>query len=595
MTDQISVNASATLAQGVGAHMEVIVDGQNIGSATVGTTPTTYSFATTLAPNTSHDVQIVYDNDTVINGQDRNLLLNSISINGNTIAATSGYETYTAPTQGTTVASDGNMYWNGTADFKLPASSFSAANGTTAADSTTAATTTTAANAAPPSSNGNGFYVSTSGSDGGDGSAAHPFATLAKAVSAMEGSGTHTTFVEGGTYYIGSTLHLGSQASGMTIESAPGSTATLDGSGSQSTLIQLDGASGVTLQGLTFQNTGGGGAAVTLNGASGNSIIDNHFTNTHEGLLVENGSNNNTVSGNELDNSGTSGVEVDNGSNSNSFDSNVINGAGATGTTGGGFFVHGGNDNSISHNLVENTAGVGIGIENWDSSTTNIGNKITDNIVQNTSTSSSGADSGAIYMLGRSHIDTQSVISGNYITGNATGTDVQRVGIYLDDLTSGVDVNNNIVAMSGTDAAQIHGGFNINIHNNIFDLGANSGSSWGHDGAVLIQAEGQSMYNDSVSGNIITSTSPNPLSYTTIDGGTASISNNFYMDQLNSSFRMDGPSLPESNAQHGNAQFANQNGGNYALGSNSGANSIGFASIDQSAMGPHPTTAHWYA
>ena len=52
--------------------------------------------------------------------------------------------------------------------------------------------------------------------------------------------------------------------------------------------------------------------------------------------------------------------------------------------------------------------------------------------------------------------------------------------------------------------------------------------------------------------------------------------------------------LPNTNAHYGNARFVNQGGGNYSLGSNSDAFSIGFSSINQGAMGLHPTTVHWY-
>jgi len=580
----ITFTASSTLAQKVGAHVNVFVDGQKIGSTYVGSTTATYTFtAPNLALNTAHDIQIVYDNDTVIKGQDRNLHLNSISVDGKSYAATSPYEVYNATGQGS-FASDGNMYWNGTAEFKLPASEFGG--------------TLPSSPPPPPPPPPAGFYVSPTGSDSNNGSATTPFKTLAKALSAMEGSSTHTTYLEGGTYNLTSTLNLGTADSGMTIESAPGSKAVLDGGGSLSTLIQLSGASGVTLQGLTFQNTstGSDSAAVTLRGAGSNHITGNLFSHTGEGVLLTQGSNNNTVSGNELDNSATSAVEVKNQSNGNTFDSNLVNGTGAIGTQGGGFFLHGANNNVISHNLVENTAGIGIGIENWDSNTINVGNSITNNIVQNTNTSSLSTDSGAIDELGRSQVDTKSVISGNYISGpnTAASSGAHIVGIYLDDYTDGVQVTNNIVANTISNSVQIHGGSNVTVQNNIFDLGATGKS------AILFQSTDAAststplpMTNDVVKQNIIASSSSSPTAFDNYSGGTPTINNNFYMDLINSNFQTNG--LAQTNAHYGNAQFANEAGGNYTLGSTSGAWAIGFTQIDQSIMGPHPTTAHWYA
>jgi Ca-dependent carbohydrate-binding module xylan-binding/Right handed beta helix region len=570
----ITFTAYSSLAKGIGAHVNVIVDGRKVGSTYVSSTTKSYAFKANLIPNTAHDVKLVYDNDTVVNGADRNLHLKSINVAGHAVAATSRYEVYHALAQGN-LASTGNMYWKGTAEFKLPASMFGGVKPTPA-----------------PATQ---FYVSTTGSDSANGSATHPFKTLAKALSAMKGSSIHTTFVEGGTYNMTSTLTLGAADSGMAFRASPLSPAMLDGGGDLTTLIQLNGATGVTLQGLTFQNTNlRGRAAVVLNGASGNRILGNHFAHNGEGLLLDNHSNHNIVSGNELNNSASSAVEVQQGSSNNRFDSNVVNGTGAIGTQGGGFFLHGANNNTISHNLVENTAGIGIGVENWDSSTVNVGNVITGNIVQNSNTSALSTDSGAIYELGRSNINTKSIISGNYISGpnQAAASGAHIIGIYLDDNASGVQVTNNIVANTISNSVQIHGGNNVTLTNNIFDLGANGLS------AILFQGRapdggGASMTNDVAKQNIIVSSSANPTAFSDIDGGTPTIGSNFFMDLVNSNFRTNG--LAQTNAHFGNAAFVNEAAGNYALGSNSGATAIGFVPINQASMGLHATTAHWYA
>ena len=584
VSNVISFTASSTLAGGVGAHVNVLLDGKVIGSTTVGSTTATYSFNTTVTANIAHDVQIQYTNDTVINGQDRNLILKSIGINGQTVSASSSYEVYHAQAGGQgDIASNGNMYWNGTAEFKLPASMFGG--------------TTNPPSPPPPPPTGAAFYVSTSGSSNGSGSASNPFSSLQQAITAAEHSSTKTIYMQGGTYKLGSTVNLGSADAGITIASVPGAKAVLDGGGALSTLVQLNGASNVTLNGLTFQNTGSNGAAVTLRGAGGNHITGNLFSHTHEGLLLTQGSSNNTVSGNELDNSATSAIEVNNQSNGNTFDSNLINGTGATGTTGGGIFLHGANNNVISHNQVQNTAGMGIGIENWDSSTVNVGNSVIDNVIKNVGTSSQSLDTGAIYLLGRSGVNTQTKISGNYIASTiSTVNHPQIVGIYLDDLTSGVTITNNIVANTVDHSLQIHGGSNITATNNIFDLGSASGSTWGWDTAALFQSiSGHAMTNNVFSHNIITSTSPTPAAFSNIDGGSPTIDNNFYMDLLNSHFQTFGPTMQETNAHYGNALFVNQAGGNYNLASNSPALATGFHQIDQSVMGLHPATNHWYA
>jgi len=126
-SDVVSFTAYGTQAAGVGPLVNVIVDGRTIGSTSVGTASATYAFNTSVAPNTAHDIQIQYTNDDVINGQDRNLILNSIAVNGRTTLATSIFEIYHAQAgnQGD-FPSSGNMYWKGTAEFSLPATLFPA-------------------------------------------------------------------------------------------------------------------------------------------------------------------------------------------------------------------------------------------------------------------------------------------------------------------------------------------------------------------------------------------------------------------------------------------------------------------------------------
>jgi hypothetical protein len=126
-SDVVSFTAHGTQAAGVGPLVNVIVDSRTIGSTSVGTTTATYAFNTTLTANTAHDIQIQYTNDDVINGQDRNLILNSIAVDGRTTLATSSYEVYHAEAGGQgDFPSDGNMYWSGTAEFSLPATLFPA-------------------------------------------------------------------------------------------------------------------------------------------------------------------------------------------------------------------------------------------------------------------------------------------------------------------------------------------------------------------------------------------------------------------------------------------------------------------------------------
>ena len=196
-------------------------------------------------------------------------------------------------------------------------------------------------------------------------------------------------------------------------------------------------------------------------------------------------------------------------------------------------------------------------------------------------------------MLGRSHVDTQAVIANNLVDGTGAGGDAHTIGIYLDDSTSGVRVENNIVRNIGTHGLQIHGGDDITIRNNIFDLGS------GNATAVLFQAAPadtnptNTMRNNNVVGNVILSGSRSPDAYSYLDGGSPNIAGNLYHDTAGASFATAAPTR-DSNPKYGDPRFANAAGGDYTLQGGSAASAIGFQAINQSAMGLHPTTAHWY-
>jgi len=435
------------------------------------------------------------------------------------------------------------------------------------------------------------YYISPDGDDTADGSSEHPFATFERAKRAMESGAVRTTYVKAGTYSLPSVLTLTATDSGVTFAAYPGQEAVVEGMAEGlSNLVMLKDATGVTISRLSFINTGLGAAAVTLQHASNNKIVGNHFANTGEAILLADGASGNTVSGNQMDNSATSAVEVKDGSNNNVLDSNLINGVDAPNTKGGGFFLHGVNGNKITHNLIENTAGMGIGISNWDKITINIGNIVEYNRVLNADLRSS--DSGSIYMLGRSHIDTQSVIGYNFVDG--TGS-IHRhsVGIYLDDSTSGVRVIGNIVRHVGSDAVQFHGGDNLEVRNNILDLGPGKATAALFQSAPADTGPTNTMLNDTFNQNIIYSTSTKPKLFAYIEGGRPQISKNLYFNPTGASMQTEPPTQDTSPVM-GDPKFTAASSGNYAFPQGSAPLPIDFQPIDQTSMGLHPTGDHWY-
>ncbi|HYG89236.1 MAG TPA: carbohydrate-binding domain-containing protein, partial [Azospirillum sp.] len=90
----IVVNALGAPAGGVNAHFKVLIDGKKIGEGTAGTTAKDFTFSGTVSADAAHKVQIQYDNDAVINGQDRNLTVNKVTINGKAVLPTASNVSY---------------------------------------------------------------------------------------------------------------------------------------------------------------------------------------------------------------------------------------------------------------------------------------------------------------------------------------------------------------------------------------------------------------------------------------------------------------------------------------------------------------------
>ena len=112
----ITVNASGSAAGGGNAHFTLLVDGETVGQATVNPAAKDYSFTTDLTADQAHRVQIQYDNDTVVNGQDRNLFVNEVTINGHAVTPTAANVTYDkGALDGKDVAKgQADLWWSGT-------------------------------------------------------------------------------------------------------------------------------------------------------------------------------------------------------------------------------------------------------------------------------------------------------------------------------------------------------------------------------------------------------------------------------------------------------------------------------------------------
>ncbi len=134
----IVVKASADLLNDVGAMMQLRLDGKIVGQSEVrATTLTDYAFDVVLPAGSKGALDVVFTNDAVINGKDRNLYVDSIKVEdylckstdssvkldkGNGAAAFDGLNV---------INGQKGVYWNGALRFTLPQSLFPTAGNDT--------------------------------------------------------------------------------------------------------------------------------------------------------------------------------------------------------------------------------------------------------------------------------------------------------------------------------------------------------------------------------------------------------------------------------------------------------------------------------
>ncbi|WP_431857405.1 right-handed parallel beta-helix repeat-containing protein [Azospirillum sp.] len=345
------------------------------------------------------------------------------------------------------------------------------------------------------------------------------------------------------------------------------------------TLVALNGASGVTLSGLTFADGVYTGAALTLTGGGGNAITGNRFVNVGTAVRLA-GSSGNSLLGNRMEQLGASGVELTPGSNANRVESNIIRDIGRVSKYVGGVMASGAADNVIAHNDIAGSPRYGISFKNWDGNTVNTGNQVLYNRIS--STLQETGDGAAIEVLGRSNVDTRMLIQGNWIDGvGGLGTDGnggwynrhKSFGIYLDDQANGVTVRDNFIRDTGWASVFVHGGDNNTIDNNIA-VTANPGERF-------IRLEWQPNAGDAgrLSNNVVTR-----------NAVQTSAGNDYWTLLTPGSFQLDGNVLSGGRAYGGGDRvadpgFLDAGGGNYALRAGGLALAMGLHDLAWANMG----------
>ncbi|BAI71038.1 hypothetical protein AZL_004000 [Azospirillum sp. B510] len=298
----------------------------------------------------------------------------------------------------------------------------------------------------------------------------------------------------------------------------------------QPVLLRLDNARNVTVDGLTFTDVPWDGNAVVVKGGGGARIAGNRFALVGTAVMLD-GAGGSEVSGNRMEHLGRSGVVLAPGSNGNRILANRIGDIGEVRFFSGGVMGAGIRDTLIAHNDIRRSARYGISIKNWNPQTVNSDNTIEFNRIRDTARQS--ADAGAIEMLGRSGNDTRSVIRFNDIRdtgGLATDAQGQWLvrykgfGIYLDDMTSGVTVQGNLLANTGMAAIFLHGGDNNRVADNVTVMND------GKDRFLRLEwvpgaGPAGRMHGNVADGNVVAGPSPKEQLVNSLSGGDYRIDN----------------------------------------------------------------------
>jgi len=474
---------------------------------------------------------------------------------------------------------------------------------------------TVATPSAPVAPVTNAYFVSTTGSDTAAGTYSAPFATLAHCLSQMEASAVNKTcYFLTGTYSLTAGANLTTSDNNETLAAYPGATPIFSASsgGALTNILTLTGTQFFTIQGITFTGvtTVASNGAVNLTNAGNVRIIANTFTNDDTGIRL-NGSSKVLVSGNTFGGTlTTSGVYLNSTGSSPPYtyntgiviDSNkcsgVVGGLYGYYTTTGCVFATGSVGLRVTHNYFHDVGGSAISLADANSlgnnNEVNLEFEVAYNKIVNANNNSSAADTGAMYVDGRSGLPIYGSIHDNYINDAIpSSTSNVIMGIYLDDFTSYVDVYNN-VTNGGNFACELHGGEYNYLHNNVFDIGNTSATNLG---VCIIQGETggpiTSMVGNVLALNILYSTASSLSGFNAwnFEGGSSSQAT-FY--NTNVYYNTNGQTIgqtPESGAPVANPLFVNEAAGWYMFTSASTMQSAyGFQQINQPVIGLAPTT-----
>jgi len=255
-----------------------------------------------------------------------------------------------------------------------------------------------------PPARGAEYHVSPSGDDGGPGTEAQPWRTLAMA--AVTAAAGDTVFIREGTYReMLAPENSGSEGSPITFTAFPGETAILDGEGVEipydpnwGGLVEINGRSWIVVSGLQVINSASAG--IFLWNSCDNVVVENnHTVSTYTSGIGVWGCTNVSVRGNEVELAVTEGSnECISISGTDVFEvsgNHVHNGSGNERGGEGIDAKEGCSNGRIMGNVVEGLPKLGIYVDAWDRHTFNI--EVFDNVSRgNTSGFALSAENGGL-------------------------------------------------------------------------------------------------------------------------------------------------------------------------------------------------------
>ena len=281
--------------------------------------------------------------------------------------------------------------------------------------------------------------------------------------------------------------------------------------GGDNDLIDIDGATGITISGLSFANsaTNAGNVvdtstAISVTSSSGITVKNSRFQNLDEGVRVGDGSSNVTVSGNTFRDLTSAAVELGPNSSHNKVVNNTISNVNTLYRTYGGIQLTESWGNDVAHNLIQNVPRSGIYEANYDADIKSGANIYEYNKILHTG--QQAPDTGSLYVVAQS--DSAALgdtIRYNYILDSGGKQTVSKGfapgntfswGIYLDDYTSDAKVYGNFVSGTAFGGFNVHMGTGNQLYNNVFISSAGQYGGW-------LQDEGAMMTGTSVHNNVI--------------------------------------------------------------------------------------------